>query len=71
MKNLERCELVELGNLLIDELGIHRVDEPGINDRQWMLACVVKFADTGDYVSRIDMDSDIKRYSYLIMDLSL
>lgn len=71
MKNLERCELVQLGNLLMDELGIHRMDELGINDRQWMLACVIKCADTGDYVSRIDMDSDIARFSNLIMDLSL
>ena len=71
MEKCEAVELVELGDMLIDELGLHKIDALGLTDREWQFACVCKIADTGSFSTLPEMDRDIGRFFSLIMDLSI
>jgi hypothetical protein len=80
MKNMERCELRQLGDLLYNELGCHSCYEPGLNDRQWNFSFACSIIDGAEIISLSrkfaedtfeNMDNDIHRYYTLCMDLSL
>jgi hypothetical protein len=70
-KDLDRCELKQLGDLLVEECGYHAPDELGLTDRQWQFAEVVRYMALGKNILFADMDYDIFRYMILGMDLSL